>query len=87
MHNGLDPTTQVVPNEGDAALYMYQNRNPASARFDVVDLDPYGTATPFLDGAVQSVTNGGACVLSSSKSAQPHCAYPHPLCTTKVCSV
>lgn len=28
-------------------------------RFDVVDIDPYGTASPFLDAAVQSVQNGG----------------------------
>lgn len=31
----------------------------ASQSFDVVDLDPYGSASPFLDGAVQSVKNGG----------------------------
>ena len=27
--------------------------------FDVVDLDPYGTASPFLDSAVQAVSDGG----------------------------
>eukprot|EP00605_Chrysophyceae_sp_TOSAG23-4_P002644 GSChrysophyteH1.ASY1.ANO1.2920.1 assembled CDS len=27
--------------------------------FDVVDLDPYGTAAPFLDSAVQAVSHGG----------------------------
>ena len=26
---------------------------------DVVDLDPYGTAAPFIDGAVQCVKDGG----------------------------
>jgi len=26
---------------------------------DVVDLDPYGTAGPFIDGAVQCITDGG----------------------------
>jgi tRNA G26 N,N-dimethylase Trm1 len=26
---------------------------------DVVDLDPYGTAAPFIDGAVQAVADGG----------------------------
>ena len=31
----------------------------APLSFDVVDLDPYGSASPFLDGAVQSVKNGG----------------------------
>lgn len=27
---------------------------------DVVDLDPYGTAAPFIDAAVQCVNDGGA---------------------------
>lgn len=27
--------------------------------WDVVDLDPYGTATPFIDGAVRAVKDGG----------------------------
>lgn len=26
---------------------------------DVVDLDPYGTAAPFIDAAVQCVNDGG----------------------------
>ena len=29
-------------------------------RVDVVDLDPYGTAAPFIDAAVQCVNDGGA---------------------------
>jgi len=37
---------------------MYSHRDP-QARVDVVDLDPYGTAVPFLDAAVQSVRDGG----------------------------
>ncbi|KAJ1672976.1 RNA methyltransferase tRNA(m5U54)methyltransferase, partial [Spiromyces aspiralis] len=28
-------------------------------QFDVVDLDPYGSAVPFIDGAIQAVKNGG----------------------------
>lgn len=37
---------------------MYSRRDPQT-RVDVVDLDPYGTAAPFIDGAVQSVRDGG----------------------------
>jgi tRNA (guanine26-N2/guanine27-N2)-dimethyltransferase len=37
---------------------MYEHRHPAK-RVEVVDLDPYGTAAPFIDGAVQCVTDGG----------------------------
>ena len=37
---------------------MYNHR-ALSERFDVVDLDPYGTAAPFIDAAVQSVADNG----------------------------
>lgn len=36
------------------SVVMCQHKDPAT-QFDVVDLDPYGTASPFLDGAVQAV--------------------------------
>jgi len=65
---------KVRVNEGDAwwvspliaqmgtltirSALMYSHRDP-QARVDVVDLDPYGTAAPFIDGAVQSVHDGG----------------------------
>lgn len=37
---------------------MYSHRKP-SKQFDMVDLDPYGTAAPFIDAAVQCITDGG----------------------------
>lgn len=40
---------------------MYNHRAPQS-RVDVVDLDPYGTAAPFIDAAVQCVNDGGQSV-------------------------
>ena len=48
----------VTPSHSDATMVMYNNRKKEN-RFDVVDLDPYGSPTPFLDGAVQSVAEGG----------------------------
>ncbi|KAM6500490.1 tRNA methyltransferase [Amanita muscaria] len=68
--NGLGPTVEggspsdgqtlgkVRVNEGDACTLMYNHREENS-RVDVVDLDPYGTAAPFLDAAVQSINDGG----------------------------
>lgn len=32
---------------------------PQLQKFDVVDLDPYGSAAPFIDAAVQAVADGG----------------------------
>ncbi|KAJ1719263.1 RNA methyltransferase tRNA(m5U54)methyltransferase [Coemansia erecta] len=54
-YNGLSQRL-VRANEGDAMAVMYGRRGD---KFDVIDLDPYGTAAPFVDGAVQAVKNGG----------------------------
>ena len=56
-NNGIDPT-RITINRGDASLYMYQQRE-SSVKYDVIDLDPYGSAAPFLDSAVQAIANGG----------------------------
>lgn len=37
---------------------MYNHRSGRD-RVDVIDLDPYGTAAPFIDAAVQGVKDGG----------------------------
>ena len=42
----------------DAADLLYGKRRDRDF-YDVVDLDPYGSAAPFLDGAIQALTNGG----------------------------
>jgi tRNA G26 N,N-dimethylase Trm1 len=39
-------------------MLMYSH-SPERNRVDVVDLDPYGTAAPFIDAAVQCITDGG----------------------------
>jgi tRNA (guanine26-N2/guanine27-N2)-dimethyltransferase len=67
-------TAKVRINEGDAwcahatfrsswaltqcSALMYGCREERK-RVDVVDLDPYGTAAPFIDAAVQCVNEGG----------------------------
>jgi len=57
-HNNID-TTKCIPNEGDCSMVMYTYSRNKQKLFDVVDIDPYGTASPFLDAAVQAVDNGG----------------------------
>ena len=47
----------TLMNLSGSAL-MYSHRS-VKDRVDVVDLDPYGTASPFIDGAVQCVNDGG----------------------------
>ena len=49
-------------------MLMYEHRHPAK-RVEVVDLDPYGTAAPFIDGAVQCVTDGGLLAVTCTDLA------------------
>jgi len=57
---------------GDATHEMYMSRRDPkvqtalspdflqqSPQYDVIDLDPYGSAAPFLDAAIQAVRDGG----------------------------
>ncbi|NWW12000.1 TRM1 dimethyltransferase, partial [Oreocharis arfaki] len=48
----------VTPRLADARMLMYQSK-AERAPFDVIDLDPYGSPAPFLDAAVQAVSEGG----------------------------
>ena len=52
-------------SHSDATMVMYESRKPES-RFDVVDLDPYGSPNIFLDGAVQSVAEGGLLCVTAT---------------------
>lgn len=56
--NGLDAEKEVIPNQGDAAAVMALAAGQGHA-FDVVDLDPYGSAAPFIEPAIRSIANGG----------------------------
>ena len=53
---------------GDACNLMYKKKNENS-RFDVIDLDPYGTAVPFLDSAVQCIEDGGLLCVTCTDAA------------------
>jgi len=54
----------VEPSKEDAGLLMYKHRHPPSKHFDAIDLDPYGSASVFLDSAVQAVSDGGILLVT-----------------------
>ena len=65
---GIGPG-RLVPHLGDAMAVMHGRRaprDPLRPRFDVIDLDPYGSAAPFLDGAVQVRTTRLLCAACES---------------------
>lgn len=56
LPSGDGPLVEATCN--DAIDLMYAHRKGPS-RFDVVDIDPYGSPTLFVDGAVQCVADNG----------------------------
>eukprot|EP01119_Soliformovum_irregulare_P012631 TRINITY_DN3292_c1_g2_i1.p1 TRINITY_DN3292_c1_g2~~TRINITY_DN3292_c1_g2_i1.p1 ORF type:complete len:579 (-),score=156.90 TRINITY_DN3292_c1_g2_i1:37-1773(-) len=61
-----DPLKDSIKvSHSDASLHMLQNQNT----YDVVDIDPFGTAAPFLDSAVQSATEGGLLCITCTDLA------------------
>ncbi|XP_066586248.1 tRNA (guanine(26)-N(2))-dimethyltransferase isoform X2 [Prorops nasuta] len=64
LHNNVEQL--VTPSHEDATMLMYQHRKD---RFDAIDLDPYGCPSVFLDGAVQSVSNGGILLVTATDMA------------------
>ena len=72
--NGV--SDKVVANLGDARQVMANT----SEKYDVLDLDPYSTAAPFLDSAIQAAENGALLCITSTDGRtlcgiQPDAAY------------
>lgn len=59
-HNQL--SGKITPNTSNAIEHMHHTAAAGfggSRHYHVIDLDPYGTAAPFLDSAVQAIADGG----------------------------
>lgn len=76
------PEGKVVANRADACDLMYAHRHP-SKRFDIVDIDPYGSAAPFLDAALQSVEDGGLLLVTCTDMAVLASGKNHETCFYK----
>jgi tRNA G26 N,N-dimethylase Trm1 len=68
------PGPRIYATQADAASLLYAHREGApggsgGGGFDVVDLDPYGSASPFLDAAVQAVSDGGMLAVTCTDMA------------------
>ncbi|XP_063148569.1 tRNA (guanine(26)-N(2))-dimethyltransferase isoform X2 [Candoia aspera] len=58
----------VTPSLSDARMLLYR-RMAAKEFFDVIDLDPYGSPSGFLDAVVQSVSDGGLLCVTCTDMA------------------
>lgn len=78
-HNDL--ASKITTTTSDALDHMYSTMSRAQGRmpqpYHVIDLDPYGTAAPFLDAAVQAVIDGGLlCVTCTDAGVFASTGYP-----------
>ncbi|KAF8381249.1 trm-1 [Pristionchus pacificus] len=64
--NGVEDKVEAV--YGDAVSTMMSHR-AIDKRFHAVDLDPYGSASPFLDSAVQCVADRGLLMVTCTDMA------------------
>ncbi|MBN3301995.1 TRM1 dimethyltransferase, partial [Amia calva] len=58
----------LTASQRDASMLMYEARG-RKERYDVIDLDPYGSPAPFLDAAVQAVSEGGLLCVTCTDMA------------------
>lgn len=58
----------ITASFNDAMTLMYTSTHP-DKRFTAIDLDPYGHPTRFLDGAVQSIEDGGLLLITATDMA------------------
>ncbi|CAD6207217.1 unnamed protein product [Miscanthus lutarioriparius] len=63
--NGASATSEVEAYLVDARIHMLMHPK----EFDVVDLDPYGSPSIFLDSAVQAVADGGLLMCTATDMA------------------
>eukprot|EP00249_Psilotum_nudum_P016095 c25652_g1_i2 orf=298-1329(-) len=63
--NGSVAISKVQAVLADARAYMLTHEK----QFDVVDIDPYGSPSVFLDSAVQSVADGGLLMCTATDMA------------------
>ncbi|KAL9610519.1 MAG: hypothetical protein Q9167_004779 [Letrouitia subvulpina] len=65
-HNRLGAKIREL--KSDAKAHMYAIGASNQHLYHVIDLDPYGTAVPFLDGAIQAISNGGLLCVTCTDS-------------------
>ena len=69
---------KVTALTGDARAHMYNVASPDThLMYEVIDLDPYGTAATFFDSAVRAVVDGGLlCITCTDASLFASVGYP-----------
>jgi tRNA (guanine26-N2/guanine27-N2)-dimethyltransferase len=77
--NGLE---HIVDVENKDANYVLTCNASPQKRFDIVDIDPFGTPAPYLDSAVQAIRNYGLLAATATDLA-PLCGVHAKACIRK----
>ena len=71
----------VIVKNKDANLILSGYAAPRK-RFDVIDVDPFGSPTPYLDSTIRALRNGGLVALTATDMA-PLCGIYPEVCMRK----
>jgi len=77
--NGL---VEKVWVEHDDANFVLSAHNAPYRRFDVVNIDPFGSPVPYVDSAIRALRNNGLLALTATDMA-PLCGVHPKACTRK----
>jgi tRNA (guanine26-N2/guanine27-N2)-dimethyltransferase len=64
-HNKLKDKIRATTGNAIAHMYSFVDKSG----YDVIDLDPYGTAAPFIDSAIQAINDEGLLCVTCTDSA------------------
>jgi tRNA (guanine26-N2/guanine27-N2)-dimethyltransferase len=77
--NNLQKTVKIKHKEANRLL---SEHSAPMKRFDIVDLDPFGTPVPHLDSAIQALRNNGLLATTATDMA-PLCGVHPKACVRK----
>lgn len=79
LTNGFEPCITVKHMDANCLLGSYSEPRK---RFDIVDVDPFGSPVPYLDSAVRALRNHGILALTATDLA-PLCGVHSKACIRK----
>ena len=71
-YNKLEDKIRTTTSNANAHMYSVLNEdesNKKTSKYQIIDLDPYGTVAPFLDAALQALVNDGLLCITSTDTA------------------
>lgn len=77
--NSLSKKIELFNTDSHSILNLYAE---PKKRFDVIDLDPFGSPSPFMDSAVRSLSKDGLLALTATDTA-PLCGVHPEACLRK----